>query len=31
MDSTLRRGVSIFLGICAAIVVVLLILAFYNS
>jgi len=31
MDSTLRRGVSIFLAIGGAIVVVLLILAFYNS
>jgi hypothetical protein len=31
MDSTLRSGLSIFLGICGVIVVVLLVLAFYNS
>lgn len=31
MDSTLRRGVTVFLGICGAIVVVLLILGFYSS
>jgi hypothetical protein len=31
MDSSLRRGVTFFLAIGAAIVIVLMILAFYNS
>jgi hypothetical protein len=31
MDSTLRQGVTIFLAIGGAVVVVLVVLAFYNS
>jgi len=31
MDNTLRRGVSVFLGICIAIVVVLLVLSFFAG
>jgi hypothetical protein len=31
MDNTLRRGVTVFLAICGAIVAVLVVLAFYNS
>jgi len=31
MDSTLRRGIGVFLAIGAAIVVALMILAFYKS